>query len=231
MKIVLVAATPFEIAPALQWLEQHCASSESGRFKLEEHELQVLVTGVGMVATAWQMGIYLAQQPADLLINAGIAGALDTSLAIGQVLHITEEQFGDLGSEASDGQLLDLFDLHLQEADDFPYSKKKLLDPHAAAAGFLTKARGISVNKGHGEAKAIEVFKVKFPDAQVESLEGAAFFWCALQAGIPFMEIRAISNFVEPRNRENWNIPLAINNLNQVLIEMFSGMVNPEKSA
>ena len=224
MKIVLVSATPFEIAPTLQWLEQNCASPEPGQFTLGEHQVQVLVTGVGMIATAWRMGVYLAKFPADLLLNAGIAGTIDPTFTIGQVVHVTEQQFADLGAEDADGQLLDLFDLNLMEKNDFPFSNKKLVNPQAGTANFLPKARGITVNKGHGSAASIQTLKAKYPEAQVESLEGAAFFWGALHAGIPFMEIRAISNAVEPRNRDNWNIPLAINNLNQVLVELLSGM-------
>ena len=99
-----------------------------------------------------------------------------------------------------------------------------MTNPHAGTANFLPKARGITVNKGHGSAASIQTLMAKYPDAQVESMEGAAFFWGALHAGIPFMEIRAISNAVEPRNRDNWNIPLALNNLNQVLVELLNGM-------
>ena len=51
-------------------------------------------------------------------------------------------------------------------------------------------------------------------------MEGAAFFYACLLAKIPFLEIRSISNYVEARNRETWNLPLAINNLNQILIEI-----------
>jgi len=55
---------------------------------------------------------------------------------------------------------------------------------------------------------------------QVESMEGAAFFYACLMAEVPFLEIRSISNFVEPRNRDAWDLPLAIGNLNQVLAEI-----------
>ena len=41
---------------------------------------------------------------------------------------------------------------------------------------------------------------------------------------VKFLQIRSISNYVETRNRENWNIPLAIQNLNQVLTEMLQAL-------
>ena len=51
-------------------------------------------------------------------------------------------------------------------------------------------------------------------------MEGAAFFLACLLSEVPFLEIRSISNFVEPRNREAWDLPLAIDNLNVALIEL-----------
>jgi futalosine hydrolase len=38
---------------------------------------------------------------------------------------------------------------------------------------------------------------------------------------IPCIQLRSISNYVEPRNRSNWNIPLAIKALNDYLLEHF----------
>lgn len=55
-------------------------------------------------------------------------------------------------------------------------------------------------------------------------MEGAAFFYACLLAGVPFLQIRSISNRVEPRNRTAWDIPSAIQNLNQTLMEMLEGM-------
>jgi futalosine hydrolase len=52
-------------------------------------------------------------------------------------------------------------------------------------------------------------------------MEGAAFFYVCSRENIPFLAIRAVSNKVEPRNREKWNIPLAIKNLSEKLGELF----------
>jgi futalosine hydrolase len=53
-------------------------------------------------------------------------------------------------------------------------------------------------------------------------MEGAAFFYSCAQAGLPSIQLRAISNWVEPRNRDAWNIPLAISNLNQTIAQLLS---------
>ena len=53
--------------------------------------------------------------------------------------------------------------------------------------------------------------------ANVESMEGAAFFEACLAAGVPFAEIRAISNAVGESDRSRWVIPLALDNLKKAL--------------
>jgi nucleoside phosphorylase len=58
-------------------------------------------------------------------------------------------------------------------------------------------------------------------------MEGGAFFYCCLKSKVPFIEIRAISNIVATRNREAWNIPLAVGNLTlelQPILQFFSGV-------
>ena len=56
----------------------------------------------------------------------------------------------------------------------------------------------------------------------LESMEGAAFFFCCMNEKIPCLQIRSISNYVEKRNKENWDIPLALKNLHSSLVELLS---------
>jgi futalosine hydrolase len=53
-------------------------------------------------------------------------------------------------------------------------------------------------------------------------MEGAAFFYACARVELASIQLRAISNWVEPRNRDAWNIPLAISNLNQSLAQLLS---------
>jgi futalosine hydrolase len=52
-------------------------------------------------------------------------------------------------------------------------------------------------------------------------MEGATFFYICSGEKIPFLAIRSISNRVEPRDKNKWNIPVALNNLSEKLIEFF----------
>jgi futalosine hydrolase len=194
-------------------------------FQKEELEIKLLVTGVGMTMTAFNLGGLFAKQRFDLVINAGIAGAFNRSLNIGDVVNVTSERFADLGVEEADGRFTDIHELGLVDANATPFTEGELKNPNVAGFDFLPKAKGLTVNKVHGFQPSIDALRSKY-EADVESMEGAAFFLACLLAGQPFLQIRSISNYVETRNRAAWDLPKAITNLNKVLIEMVGTMVN-----
>jgi futalosine hydrolase len=222
MQVLLIAATPFEIAPAMAWLQEGFTAGPTGQFTKGDLEVLPLISGVGMVATTWSLGSILYRKRPDLVMNAGIAGALDPALNLGDVVYVGSERFADLGVEEADGGFTDLFEMGmLGHLPDWCVNGV-LQHPEAEKVTFLPVKNGITVNKVHGTQASIDRIRQKYPDAQVESMEGAAVFYACLLSGTPFMELRSISNYVEPRNREAWDLPLAIQGLNRVLVEILS---------
>lgn len=176
-----------------------------------------------MALTAFNLGGLFTKHRFDLAINAGIAGAYPASgFAKGDVVNVTTERFADLGVEEADGSFTDVHELGLVDANASPFSNGTLLNP-ATGHDFLPKAKGLTVNKVHGYQPSIDAILRKYP-ADVESMEGAAFFLACLMAGQPFLQIRSISNYVETRNREAWEIPKAISALNSVLVEVVGSL-------
>ncbi|MBX2873218.1 MAG: futalosine hydrolase [Saprospiraceae bacterium] len=223
MRILLVAATSFEVAPTYEWLQLQCQQIGNHQFKKDFLEVQVLLTGVGLPLTTYALTKAIQSNKAfDLLINAGIAGALNRELEIGQVIQVESDQFADLGVEEADGSFTSMHALDLLPTNQYPFSGGKLLNPQADST-FLPTVSAISVNKVHGYSPSIERLKAQY-DADIESMEGAAFFYVGLMEQVKFLQIRSISNYVEARNRENWNIPLALKNLNEVLIGMLQAL-------
>ncbi len=217
MKVLIVSATPFEIAPLTQHLANEGVAREHSTF-WGLLEIQTLITGVGMTATAFALAHTFARQKFNLALQVGIGGAFDKEVATGTVFNVVSEQFGDLGVEEADGSFTDLFELGLMDPAAPPFTEGKLLNP-AGDSAFLPSAKGLTVNKVHGAANSIDHIRSKY-DADVESMEGAAFFYACLLASQPFLELRSISNHVEPRNRENWDLAGAINQLNRTLLEL-----------
>jgi futalosine hydrolase len=218
--LLLVSATPFEIAPLLEYLRTEGWEQESGHFKNGNLQLEVLITGVGLPMAAYALGHRLARRPYELIVQAGVAGAIDRNLELGAVVEVVSDCFADLGVEEADGSFSSMMEMGLVAADDFPFQAGRLWNAPDQARNFLPQVHGISVNKVHGTEESIAVLQQQYPFAQIESMEGAAFFYAALQRGVPALQIRSISNYVEKRQRENWKLAEAIARLNEVLKEM-----------
>ena len=168
-----------------------------------------LVTGVGMIASTYQLTKHLASRKYDLVLDIGIAGAFGSELTLGTVVQVVADQLVELGVEDK-GNFIPADKMDLVSSDQVHFST-------AMRIAGLAAVNGITVNRVHGSAESIErVVKQFNPD--IESMEGAAIAYVCQQFGIPWVQIRAISNRVEPRNRDAWNIPLAIENLHTVVL-------------
>lgn len=223
MHLIITSATAFEVLPLLTFLNERGKPLDAATWDWEGLRVELLVTGVGLVATAVHTTRRLTQQSPDWIWNVGIAGSLRADWGPGTVVQVQTECLADLGVEEADGQFTDMFALGLIEADVFPFKGGKLHNP-AEPGAFLPIANGLSVQTVHGFEPSIQKIREKYPEGDVETMEGAAFFYAALTTNTPFLAIRAISNMVEPRNRDHWQIPLAIQNLQASLISMLNSL-------
>lgn len=220
MKILLVTATTFEIAPLLDFLRAEGWEREPLHFQNEALSIEVLITGVGLPLAAFALGHRLATRKYNLLVQAGVAGAIDRNLQLGEVVEVISDCFADLGIEEADGRFTSVTEMGLIDGNAFPFKEGRLWNVSDDRQKFMPQVHGISVSKVHGTAETINAMEASFPFAQVESMEGAAFFYASLQHGTPALQIRSISNYVEKRDRENWKLKEAITYLNEVLQEM-----------
>ena len=80
----------------------------------------------------------------------------------------------------------------------------------------MPKVKGSTVNMIHGSKEGISRIRAR-TNADIESMEGAAFLYSCMLAGIPNAQIRAVSNRVEERDKTRWDVPGAVKNLNVIL--------------
>ncbi len=164
---------------------------------------ELLITGVGMMNTAISLTQQLSHNNYDLVINMGVAGSFSDDLKIGDVVEVVEDTFSELGYEEAEGF-----------AEFTEFELKNTFTNQAKTQ--LSKANSITVNTVHGNEESIAAITERLqPD--IESMEGAGVFQLCEEFNVPCMQIRAISNRVEHRDKNNWNIPLAIHNLNTVV--------------
>lgn len=229
MKILIVAATVLEIKPLLSSL----GYTKDGPFLINTFiyhcsSIDVLITGVGLMHAAYFLGKMLARNKYDHALNFGIAGSFNKNISIGEVVHVVEERIADLGVENKD-KFLDLVELQLLHPDQFPYTAGALMnqtpDLIQGIPELRKMVRGISVNKVNGNQQGIDKVVQKYhPD--VESMEGAAFLYACLTEGVPCLQIRSISNYVEIWDKDTWNIPLAVENLNKMAMKIIDRLVS-----
>lgn len=225
--IILVAATEFEILPFLQYCKTNLGVYEDHIYSKGESFIHVIITGVGIANTTYYLTKYLSVWDAlinvkpELVIQVGIAGSFDSNLTIGEVVEVESEAWGDLGVSSADGSFTDVFELGLLSPETPPFKNSRLYQSGGPLDVNLKQVKGLTVNRVSGELKEINAIHSKY-QCDIETMEGAAFFQVCLIEKLNFTAIRAISNYVEPRNKDNWNIALAIDNLNAFIIEQLA---------
>ena len=218
MRLLIVAATEPEIAPLVARLTPAGHSLERwASFTCGPHDVDVLATGVGMIATATWCARVLARQSYDLALNLGVCGSFHAKYPPGTVVNVATDCIPELGAEDG-GTFLTIQDLGLSKTDDPPFAGGRLVNPFVpphALIETLPRVDGITVNTVHGDDDSIaRVVERVRPD--VESMEGAAFMYACLVSGVRFAQVRAVSNMVERRNRAAWKLTDAVSALNDV---------------
>lgn len=221
MKILIVSATATELAPLISILgvPYEPAIGNVCHYRYKHHQIHILITGVGMLFTAFYLGRQLTVDSYDLAINAGVAGAIDRSLLLGAIVQVVDDEVYDFGAE--DGQsFLTIDQLGLITPQDEPYAAKGICNKPAdwPLINKLLKVKGHTVNRVHGNEESIKKMYER-SKAQVETMEGAAFMFACLKMKVPCIQLRSISNYVEVRNKSNWRMKEAIENLNRLLFQ------------
>ena len=122
MRILAVFATKEEAGHLISDFGCSISDFEGNVCQLPTANCQLLITGVGMVATAFALGQHLATNKYDLAVNLGIAGSFDRSIDIGEVVEITWDTLAELGAE-DDHAFLPMGDLGFGEDTFYPSTK------------------------------------------------------------------------------------------------------------
>ena len=217
-KILIVAATRFEVEPILNHYKI-VLENDLSFFKSPIENISFLITGVGMVNTAFKLG-QLSNEKYDFAINVGICGAFEQDLKIGEVVDIVSDTLSEMGAE-NDEEFIEYNNLNLGGTNVY----RNRVNAEIKILRELKNVKSITVNTIHGNDQSIKRVKdLYLPD--VESMEGAAFFRACEGLSDYYLQIRAVSNYVEKRDKSKWNIPLAIKNVNEFVIDLLQVINN-----
>lgn len=172
----------------------------------------VAAVGVGPAMAAAGAARLLALTAYDGVISAGIGGGFAGRAPIGSLVVGTRAIAADLGAEDADGLFLPLDTLGFGTA---AYDATLDLRLTGAARGPI-----LTVTATTGTTATATALLSRYPDAAAEAMEGYGVACAAATAGVPFAEVRAVSNAIGPRDRSAWRIGDALAALTRAASEL-----------
>ncbi|MGE4291438.1 MAG: futalosine hydrolase [Desulfovibrio sp.] len=181
----------------------------------------LLVTGVGLVNAALALGAASGLPGLTGVVNLGVAGAFDIqALPLGTIALASREIWPEYGLERAEGPGADAralgFPLWGNRRDADALWDRIELEPDAAA-----HALGLRLNPAWPKADCLSVSTVTTTGhraaalrrnyrADLENMEGFALAYGCGRAGLPFLELRTVSNRVGSRAAEDWALDRAL---------------------
>ena len=218
MRVIITAATNLEL--------DGCAKKASQLFKKSKVKISFHATGIGMLASGVKLTQLITAHQPDLIIQMGIAGSYIKTEPLGKIWVVTSEAIADLGVREN-GRFKDLFETGLQKENEVPFKKRKLINQGVKKVNLLktNTAAAVTINEITTSAKRIkEIIAAHNP--VLESMEGAALHYVGSLTQTPFIQIRAISNYVGERNKAKWKIKESIEQLEAYVITYLAALEN-----
>lgn len=177
--------------------------------------VDALVTGVGAVEAACAVAHRLAQRRYQVVIGAGIAGALAGAAAIGDGVIVADDAF-ELALEDGRPIALPPGEQVVEKARSDPGLVARL-----QARGF-PPLHGITVSRVTSSEETAA--RLASRGAQVETMEGFAVLRACERAGVPAIGLRGISNRAGSREHSGWDFNAGLAGLNRILEAFFASI-------
>jgi futalosine hydrolase len=193
-------------------------------------DLVYIVSGMGKVNAAHAATVLLERFSPHLVILFGVGGAYPSSgLKVGDIAAAEMEIYGDEGVLTPEGfRETDFIGIPLLEKggrryfNEFPLLSPRLplgcrRDPEVRFGTFVT----VSTCTGtRDRAEELE----KRLGAICENMEGAAVAQICAMYGTMLIEIRGISNMVEDRDKRKWDLDLASERSQELVMELLKDL-------
>ncbi|MCA9298185.1 MAG: futalosine hydrolase, partial [Phycisphaerales bacterium] len=164
----------------------------------------VVRTGVSKANAA--AGAMAAFDGHQAILSVGIGGALSSDVGLGDLVLASSCVFADEGVEMHEG---------LRSCAELGFDIPDVLETDPSLRGLLRphvdhEAPIATVSSGAGRD---DLARRRASIASVEAMEGAAVALVAHRLGVPFAEIRAVSNTTGDRSAQVWEIDRALDRL------------------
>lgn len=214
MSLLIVSATYIEAQRIVESLKMKKVSSFL--YSSKENNADLLVTGIGSVATVFAMMSLRNISMYEMFINVGISGSFNQKIEIGSVINVKSDFFGDIGINTEKGYL-PVFESHFNSAYNNLINNGKIYNTSDYPAFFrdLKKCNGVTVN---------ETEKKNFIDADIETMEGAAFMLVSKHYKKVFLQLRGVSNVIGKTKKTDWDISSPINSYSCLVLDFIKKM-------
>ncbi|MEU4527257.1 futalosine hydrolase [Micromonospora ureilytica] len=194
------------------------AEADAVRAGLTDRTVTVTPIGVGPAvagaATARLLALAeAAGRPYRAVVSAGVAGGFTGRVEVGDTVLGTASIAADLGAESPDGFIpVDELGMPLAMlgAGSRMPADPGLLAALRAALPTATAGPVLTVSTVTGTTTSTDELRRRHPEAVAEAMEGYGVAVAAAQAGVPFAELRTISNPIGPRDRDAWRLHEAL---------------------
>ena len=229
MRILICSAEQEELDCAIQALRLY-ESKIAGKAQVD-----FMLTGIGTTSACYRVTRKLVEAQAEgnpyaLAINIGIAGSYDLEkFPVGSTALVEKEFFGDLGFMTASG-FQTLFDSKTLDANLFPFKDGALEmlplpEFFNGIASSFRPATGVTVQTITGDDRTVRMLIDKY-SPQIETMEGAGFFYVCLNENVKFLEFRSVSNKVGEEDTAKWDTPKALDSLKEAMKEFFRQFAN-----
>ncbi|NYF56579.1 futalosine hydrolase [Micromonospora purpureochromogenes] len=190
------------------------AEAEAIRAGLTDPTVTVRPIGVGpaVAGAATARLLTLAEaagRPYRAVVSAGIGGGFAGRVAVGATVLGTRSVAADLGAESPEGFIpVDELGMPPELLGGGPTvdADPELLATLCAALPEAVVGAVLTVSTVTGTAASTRALADRHPDAVAEAMEGYGVAVAAAHAGLPFAELRTISNPIGPRDRGAWRM-------------------------
>ncbi|CRH90083.1 5'-methylthioadenosine/S-adenosylhomocysteine nucleosidase [Chlamydia trachomatis] len=197
MKFGIIAAMPQELGILVEALVEKEEVPVLGNTyytgRLGKHEVVLVQSGIGKVMSAMSVAILADHFQVDAVINTGSAGAVADGLQIGDVVVADQLAYHDVDVTAfgyAYGQMAGQ-ELYFPADQVLLENMRSVLVEQELVSQVGLIATGDSFIAGQDKIAAI---KAHFPQVMAVEMEGAAIAQAAVNAGKPFLVIRAMSD-------------------------------------
>lgn len=213
-RVLAVTAVPAERDAALAALESRpdgrLLSYELHRAVAGPVELTCVAAGVGPGAAAACAATVLALDGGfDAVVSTGVAGGFAGRAEPATLVLADRVVLADLGADSPSG-FLPLDELGLGGSTvHLPAATVARAAAGLAAVAPLAVGPILTVSTATGTQQRADLLAARH-DPVAEAMEGGGVLAAATAHGLPFLELRSVSNTVGPRDRSTWVLPDAL---------------------